>query len=279
MRERSKCRFRVGCGVMAAAVAVLSACDPPGKPKLEEAGAESGVEVLDFGRLYNESCAGCHGVDGKNGPARILNDSLYLSFIPRERLRDVIVNGRPGTVMPAWSKQSGGPLSDKQIDALVDGIYSNWAKTPSGAQPKLPPYEQPASGGDAAHGKQVFARSCFMCHGKGARVGPVTDPAYLALSSNQNFRTTVVAGRSDLGMPNYRFLNLGKPLADSDVNDVVAYLISLRPPEPLPRQRMGPGEGELTKGNEGSGNGPGSPRQREREGNKGKGSNSQGGIK
>jgi mono/diheme cytochrome c family protein len=279
MRIWSIGRSRAGCGIIAAAVLLLLACDPPGKPKREEADAESGIEILDFGRLYNESCAGCHGVDGKNGPARMLNDGLYLSFIPKEQLRDVIVNGRPGTVMPAWSKQAGGPLSDKQVDALVDGIYTNWGKTPSGAGPKLPPYEQPASGGDAAHGKQIFARSCFMCHGKGARVGPVTDPAYLSLSSNQNFRTTVVVGRADLGMPNYRFLNMGKPLADNDVSDVVAYLVSLRPPEAEPRQRMGQGEGQLTKGNEGSGNGPGSPRQQQQEGIKGKGSNSEQGVK
>ena len=279
MLNRSTGRFRVGCGFIVAAAVVLSACDPPGKPKREEADAESGVEILDFGKLYNESCAGCHGIDGKNGPARILNDSLYLSFISKEQLRNVLVNGRPGTVMPAWSKQNGGPLSDKQIDALVNGIFSNWAKTPSAAGPKFPPYDQPNDGGDVAHGKQVFARNCFMCHGPGARVGPVTDLAYLALSSNQNLRTSVVVGRADLGMPNYRFLNMGKPMADNDVTDVVAYLDSLRPREAEPRQRMGEGQGQLTRGNEGSGNGPGSPRQEKREGIKGKGSNSQRGIK
>ena len=64
-------------------------------------------------------------------------------------------------------------------------------------------------------------------------MGAVTDPSYLTLSSNQNLRTSIIVGRLDLGMPNYRALNAGHPLNDQDVSDLVAYLVSLRPAEPV----------------------------------------------
>jgi cytochrome c oxidase cbb3-type subunit 3 len=279
MENSSRPRWWVGCGAFLAAVLLVSACDPPGKPTVKEEEAESGAPNYDFTSLYTQSCSGCHGVDGKNGPARILNDRLYLSFISREQLKNVLVHGRPGTAMPGWSAQAGGPLNDKQIDVLVNGIFDNWGKGAGHLQPSPPAYDQPANAGDVSHGKQLFLRGCFMCHGKGARVGPVTEPSFLALVSNQMIRTSIVVGRPDLGMPDYRFLNMGKPLSDGDVTDLVAYLASMRPAAPAPLPASGTAEGSMTKGNEGSGNGPGSPRKQKNEGNKGKGSESEQGVK
>jgi cytochrome c oxidase cbb3-type subunit III len=284
--------MRLQLAVLIAALALVS-CDPPGKPKPEEAQAENREAILDFKTLYQSNCAGCHGDDGKNGPARILNDALYLSIIPRDTLKNVIVYGRRGTEMPAWGKNQGGALSHKQVDALVDGIYSNWGK--SSADPNTPKYAA-SSKGDPAHGKQLFTRGCFMCHGPGAPIGTVTSPAYLQLVSSQMLRTSIILGRTDLGMPSYRILNLGKPLSDQDVTDLVAYLDSLRI-SPAPgvsgmggeqqsangeqrENESGTGhEGVISKGNEGSGNGPGSPRHQGNEGIKGEGSSSQGGVK
>jgi len=206
----------------------LTACDPPGKPKKQELDAS---EVTDFKTLYSQNCSGCHGVDGKKGPGRILNDAVYLAVIPQEALKNVIANGRTGTAMPAWAKSEGGPLTPQQVDALVNGI-ENWKKpvsAPPGAE--LPAYAE-TTPGDPVNGKRLFVRGCYACHGPGAMVGPVTDPSYLSLSSNQNLRTSIIVGRLDLGMPNYRALNAGHPLGDQDVSDLVAYLASLRPAEP-----------------------------------------------
>jgi cytochrome c oxidase cbb3-type subunit III len=218
-------------GRLVAVCAVLFgvACEPPGKPGPEQPSTENGEQVKDFKTLFSHNCSGCHGLEGKNGPARILNDSLYLAVIPREALKHTIENGRPGTPMPAWARSQGGPLTDAQVDVLVDGIYKNWAKP---INLDAAPVYNTESTGDVTRGKRLFARSCFMCHGKGAPIGSVTDASYLSVASNQVLRTAIIVGRSDLGMPDYRHLNLGRALSDQDVTDIVAYLVSLRPASP-----------------------------------------------
>lgn len=276
-RHRPAGRERLYVTGLALAVLLFAGCEPPGKPQPETTNQE---EVTNFADLYGNNCAGCHSAEGKTGPGRPLNNALYLSIIPRETLRNTIYYGRPGTAMPAWARSQGGPLTDKQVDALVDGIEKNWSK-PVKANGAVPPYAATAAG-DPVHGKKMFGRACFLCHGPGAAVGRVTDPNYLALVSDQLLRTAVLEGWPALGMPDYRTLNLGHALSDQDITDVVAYLASLRPPQQnaanAHTDENGAGQrGGITKGNEGSGNGPGSPEQRTNEGNKSQGSSSQGG--
>ena len=269
-----------------------TACDPPGKPKADD----SAQEVTDFKTLYRTNCIGCHGEDGKNGPGRILNDPLYLAVLPKDTLKQILTYGRAGTAMPAWARSQGGPLSERQINALVEGIEKNWARSQDFSQENLPAYTAKVSGHSDA-GKKVFARSCFMCHGKGAAVGPVTDPGYLSLVSDQVLRTSVIVGRSDLGMPDYRTLKMGRPLSDEEIADVVAYLVSLRPHDsnnvtlnasgtPMTvttGQNAIPDAGSVQSEKtgmrtEGSGNGPGSHRK-DNSGSKSSGNSSQQGVK
>src|SRR2546430_9813354 len=81
-----------------------------------------------------------------------------------------------------------------------------------------------------------FAVACARCHGNNGRGGPrggsVTDPSYLALVSDQHVRTTVIAGRSDLGMPDWRGDGGTTPLTPQQVSDVVAWLVAQRRPVP-----------------------------------------------
>jgi mono/diheme cytochrome c family protein len=130
--------------------------------------------------------------------------------------------------MPPWALSQGGPLTGEQVAALVNGIEENWAK-PVSLHGAAPSYAGEGQTGDEARGKKLFLRDCFACHAKGAIVGPVTDPNYLTLVSDQNLRTSIIVGRPDLGMPDYRVLNLGRALGDQDIADLVTYLASLRP--------------------------------------------------
>jgi cytochrome c oxidase cbb3-type subunit 3 len=210
------------CGVCASLLCAGACGKPTERPVLP-------ANVTDFATLFDENCSGCHGSDGRNGPGRPLNNALYLSLIPRDTLQHTVENGVPGTAMPAWARSQGGPLYPNQVTALVNGIERNWAKPVNLGKATLPPYSVENDPGDPARGEKLFVRDCFMCHGKGAKVGPVSDPSFLALVSNQGLRTSIIIGRPDLGMPDWRFLNLGHAMSDQDISDVVAYLASLRP--------------------------------------------------
>ncbi len=251
---------------LAVGVAALltASCEPWGKPDQPEVPAS---DLMDFKALYVQNCSGCHGANGMQGPGRILHDALYLKLIPREEMHKVLVYGRPGTQMPPWAFSQGGPLNDKQIDILVDGMYKNWSGPVDLHGTELPAYSADISSGDPAHGKKLFSRNCFMCHGPGAPVGMVTTASYLQLVSNQNIRTSIIVGRPDLAvkMPNYMTLNAGHALSNQDVSDLVTYISSLRPPSQIlegahtDEAESGSSAPGAAAGSKGSGNGPGSP--------------------
>ncbi len=79
----------------------------------------------DTGKLFGTHCASCHGVDrlGAMGPA-LLPGNLHR--LKRNNAAGVIADGLPATQMPAF----GDKLSGKQIDALVNYIYSPPAQVP-----------------------------------------------------------------------------------------------------------------------------------------------------
>jgi cytochrome c oxidase cbb3-type subunit 3 len=225
------------------AIAVISWCSigcgrPKSAPVLPDVN-------INFAQLFATNCSGCHGPDGKNGPAPRLNDPLFLAFIDRQSLQDVIANGRQGTPMPAFAKSSGGFLTAVQVNALVNGIESRWARPVKLNGVTMPAYTaENAPPGNAARGQAGYQRNCMMCHGFGkfkGMAGPVIDPSFLALISDQNLRTTIVIGRPDWGMPDWRYRIPHHVMSDQDISDVVAWLSSQRPktatqPAPTPRQ-------------------------------------------
>ena len=228
-------RIRAAVASLAMGLGLATAgCDAlPGKPKPSDQ-QPLPSQVMAFGALYGTNCAGCHGTDGQLGASRPLNDPVYLALVPRDQLRRVIAEGVPGTLQPAFGASAGGTLTDAQIDALVKGIFDRWGKSAKSDVTGLPPYASAA--GDAARGQAVYATACAACHGQegkgGPKGGPVADPSYLALVSDQYLRTTVIAGRSDLGMPDWRGYTPGQPLTEGQVSDVVAWLAAQRRPVP-----------------------------------------------
>jgi mono/diheme cytochrome c family protein len=219
-----------------AAMLTLAGCDSlPGKPR-PDARELSPTEVMAFETLYARNCAGCHGQTGRLGAARPLNDPVYLALVPPARVRQVIAAGVPGTAQPPFALSAGGPLTDAQIDVLVRGIEERWQRPGAIASQGIPPYEGGRAGagepGNADRGRGVFAGACARCHGDDGRgrskSGAVADPSYLALVSDQHLRTTVIAGRSDLGMPDWRGEGGAAPLTPQQVSDVVAWLAAQR---------------------------------------------------
>src|SRR5215831_1587277 len=222
------------------AITLLTGCSRrlPGQPSEAERW-RAPAEIKDFNQLYTQSCAGCHGVDGKLGAARSLNDSLYLAFVTDEAMREAISKGRPGTNMPAFSEQDGGHLTDQQIELLVTGMRSSWSRPDEFKGVELPRYRgdetstttgtSNISGGasetsDASRGATTYKTYCASCHGTngdGGSAGSIVDPNFLNLVSDQGLRTTVVVGRADLGKPDWRSNLPGHPMSPQEINEVV----------------------------------------------------------
>jgi cytochrome c oxidase cbb3-type subunit 3 len=182
--------------------------------------------------LYGANCAGCHGADGRGGAARGLADLVFLRIADDAAIRRVTADGVPGTAMPAFAKQSGGSLTDEQIDAIIRGIRS-WTNAGAAATELNPPPYSTSTAGDAKRGADVYATFCSRCHGADGRGGPqassIVDASYVSLVSNQGLRTTVIAGRPDLGAPDWRGDVPGRPMSSGEVSDVVAWLSAKRP--------------------------------------------------
>jgi mono/diheme cytochrome c family protein len=172
---------------------------------------------------YN--CAGCHGTEGVGGQAPPYTltdadgefvatvtwrapalDTVLLRF-SEDELRQILVYGRPGTPMPAWGAEGGGPLTTQQIDELIAYIASiqigsDQARTQveEALRSELDLAEDAAIDyGDPEVGKALFnlgmesgvaggAFSCARCHTKGASFqhGPV-EPEGVDLSRYTGF--------------------------------------------------------------------------------------------
>jgi mono/diheme cytochrome c family protein len=190
---------------------------------------------LEFRTLYSENCAGCHGPEGRGGAAIALADPVYLAIADDAAIRKVISNGVRGTAMPAFAASAGGMLTDKQIDVITSEIRSRWSQRGILGAANPPSYA-PKSAGDAQRGEVAYKTYCESCHGPGGRGGPkgsaIADDSFLALVSDQGLRTIVIAGRPELGAPDWRGNVSGKPMSDQEVTDVVAWLGSRRSQNP-----------------------------------------------
>lgn len=109
--------------------------------------------------------------------------------------------------------------------AGLAAILTAVAGLPACRHPKRTPVER---------GMGVFLRSCAGCHGADARgthppgftVAPrdLTDPALQARLPDDQIRETIRFGKGQ--MPPF-----GAALAEEDVNDVIAYVRTLKRPE------------------------------------------------
>jgi cytochrome c oxidase cbb3-type subunit III len=189
--------------------------------------------VVSFDRLYGQNCSACHGENGSGGPALDLANPRYLALVDDDSLKRWITSGMPGTEMPAFGESAGGFLTPQQVDSLVTGMRSRWARADHKVT-DMPPYSSDAIG-SAEKGRGVFEANCISCHQQQKQ--KITDTSYLALVSDQNLRTIIIAGRPDIGNPDWQQVRLGQPLTDQEVSDLVAYLHSLRsdtPGQPYP---------------------------------------------
>jgi mono/diheme cytochrome c family protein len=110
--------------------------------RLDEAlASENAAQVAAGAQLWSLNCATCHGAQGEGGTGPALNSKEFLESVSDEQMHGIVAGGIPGTAMPAWLDEFGGPLTHQQIAALVAYIRS-WQAT----APSVPNWRTPSGG-------------------------------------------------------------------------------------------------------------------------------------
>src|SRR5438132_11735001 len=199
---------------MVAFLASAGCSNSPGRPG-KEAEVLQRNQVMEFYLLYGQNCAGCHAAHGKGGAAIALANPVFLAIADNAAIRRIVADGVRATAMPAFAQSAGGMLTDKQIDALVQGIRS-WQKPDTLRDTGPPPYIAQAPG-DPERGAEAYQMYCSSCHGVdgrgGCKASSIDDGSYLALVSDQYLRTIVIAGRPELRAPDWRSDVKGRPIS------------------------------------------------------------------
>lgn len=165
--------------------------------------------------LYSENCVMCHGQQGEGVDGPALNDSNFLASAADQTIFSLIASGVPGTEMPAWSQEHGGPFTDEEVRQMVAFIRA-W-------EPSAPDRHALAMAGNPVKGLDLYNSTCVVCHGEeGAgteRAPALNDPDRYAGFDDEWFVDTIRSGRPSTGMPTW-----GTVLSPVEIRDAVALL-------------------------------------------------------
>jgi len=132
-------------------------------------------------------CEVCHGVEGVGGVAPFtISDPVDKEALPKqvqwtapaldtvmlryrpEEVRNILVYGRPGTPMPPWGVEGGGPMNDQQIDDLIAYLEHIALEPAEVKEDNLAQY--------GTDGTKIFEGFCAQCHTAGASFGEPGPP-------------------------------------------------------------------------------------------------------
>ncbi len=81
---------------------------------------------------FARHCAACHGDEGRGGRGMpTLAAKEFIGQVSDKQLHWLISGGVPGTAMPAWAMDLGGPFTDQEITHLVAYLRSLEPRAPS----------------------------------------------------------------------------------------------------------------------------------------------------
>jgi mono/diheme cytochrome c family protein len=138
--------------------------------------------------------------------------------------------------MPAWSQENGGPLSEAEVDAITEYILSWRADGPEFIFPTPTPITHepieapPGVIGDPNRGVLLFDQNCVVCHGQDGqgRIGATIAKNWPSVRPDLRVKSTIERGVTGTAMPGWS-QEFGGPLSDEDIDDLVAYLLTLSP--------------------------------------------------
>lgn len=170
-------------------------------------------------QIFQEQCVACHGSQGEGGSGTALNNRTVLKNTLDNVFFSVIRSGVPGTQMPAWSVDFGGPLTDEDVRDLV-ALFRSWEPT---APEIVPQVFTP----DASRGALLFTSTCAVCHGENGAgsdtASPINDPQSLQALSDDWYRGVIRNGRPAKGMPTW-----GTVLSPEQIEDLVSLFAAWR---------------------------------------------------
>jgi mono/diheme cytochrome c family protein len=246
LKSRAAIFFAIGIVIAAAVLPNLSASAQECEDQ----------ETLELGaKIYSENCAVCHGIDGQGRVGATLAKD-WPSIRPDLRVRDTIVSGGPGLLMPAWSLANGGPFEEDEIDALVCYILSWQTGGPPIIYPTPTPIAQlaltppPGVSGDVVNGANIYNRNCAVCHGAEGegRIGANLSKVWPSIRPDLRVRSVIVSGAEDTAMPAWSQAN-GGPLTNAEIDDTVAYILTFSTsPYPAPEVTEEPESGGVLTG-------------------------------
>ncbi|RUM70971.1 MAG: nitrite reductase [Sulfurovum sp.] len=79
----------------------------------------AGTSKMDFAKVYEKECQGCHGPIHQGGVGSDLRPAV-LKKKSREFLAETVMNGRKNTAMPAWKETFSKDDASGMIDWLMD---------------------------------------------------------------------------------------------------------------------------------------------------------------
>jgi mono/diheme cytochrome c family protein len=157
-----------------------------------------------------------------------------------EVIQFTIERGRPGTPMPAWGVEYGGPMTEQMITdvmAWIESLPGN-QQPPEGISESC---ENPSKQDLESCGEEIFTARCAVCHGPEAQ-GKESEPWYQGMAlwkgdvrhlTKDQHLATVVNGRRFAFMPPFgetpaQGIEVPPyPLTQKQIQAVVAYERSL----------------------------------------------------
>ncbi|MBN2147735.1 MAG: c-type cytochrome [Anaerolineales bacterium] len=230
-------------GILATAMIVagvaLYAWNEP--TRLQEAQTRQLASDLDGAMtLYAQNCAVCHGAGGEGIGATPALNNPALQETDAEAITKIISRGLYSSAMAAWSLEDGGPLSEYQINQLVNLIHhGDWIETQSrvvnlGLAPLIPFASEAdplildnltelPQGDTLAAGISLYAENCVACHGAdgvGTTLAPaLNDPAVRAQNAVDLERTI------RLGTPGTLMAGWEKALDDEQITALLELML------------------------------------------------------
>jgi cytochrome c55X len=119
----AKARSPRTCGAVVAVVGISLGFLPPvqGQAGSASGGAIETQRARELVRLVRQDCGSCHGMTLQGGLGPALTPAS-LRNKPAESLKLTILQGRPGTAMPGWSRFLSEADAEWIVAQLVSGF-------------------------------------------------------------------------------------------------------------------------------------------------------------